>query len=620
MCGIVGFIDFTGRTGKDLLVKMTDVLTHRGPDKGGYELFQFNGGTIGFGHRRLSIIDLSNAGDQPMQSYSGKYWITLNGEIYNYREIKEELLSKGYRFHSNSDTEVALHAYEAWGVDAVQKFIGMFAFVVYDMVKSKVLLFRDRAGVKPLHYYQKGRIFLFSSEIKSFHQHSEFIKEIDNNALGLFFRYGYIPSPFTIFKNTSKLLPGHYLELDLRSETVEMKKYWDVLDYYNLPKLKNDYQEVKERLKDLFISAFNYRMVSDVPVGVFLSSGYDSSTVAAILNSTAEKPINTYTIGFENSMNDEAPAAERLARHIGTNHTTLYCDNRNIENIVKKIPFHYDEPFGDSSAIPTTLVSELAQKEVKVVLSADGGDETFAGYAKHYQNLNAYKLYSQFPLMNRLFFSLLKNHKRFSHKRELFEATTSDDVMRAKIERLVYNKVESRKILLQDTEELKTFFDDFKLLNNGNDFLNKVLAIDYKTYLENDILAKVDRATMTVSIEGREPLLDHRIIEFVAQLPSDVKFRNNVSKFILKDINKDYIPEGLMHNKKLGFSGPVDNWIRSCLKDSFVGLLDINHFPSAYLDYKQTSQLVNAFLDDNRGDWYQIYQLFAFLSWYKFWM
>lgn len=620
MCGIAGFIDFSGVTGLEVLVKMTDILTHRGPDKGGYELFQCDEYTIGFGHRRLSIIDLSNAGDQPMQSSSGKYWITLNGEIYNYREIREELLRKGYHFNSNSDTEVALHSFEEWGADAVHKFIGMFAFAIYDKVKNKIFLFRDRAGVKPLHFYQKDRIFLFSSEIKSFHQHPYFIKEIDNNALALFFRYGYIPSPYTIFNNTSKLLPGYYLEFDLQSESIELKKYWDVLDYYNLPKSNIDYQDAKESLKSLFISAFNFRMVSDVPVGVFLSSGYDSSTVAAVLNSNTRNPINTYTIGFENSLNDEAPAAERIARHIGTNHTTLYCNNDNIENIIRKMPFHYDEPFGDSSAIPTTLVSELAQKEVKVVLSADGGDETFAGYTKHFQNLGAYKLYSKFPLMNGLLFSMLKNHKRFSHKRELFESKSSDEVMRAKIERLVFNKVESRNILHHESGELRTFFDDFNLINDGNDFLNKVLAIDYKTYLENDILTKVDRATMSVSIEGREPLLDHRIIEFVAQLPSDFKFRNNISKFILKDINRDYIPDGLMHNKKLGFSGPVNDWIRSCMKESLIGLLDINHFPSAYLDYRRTSILVNTFLEKNKGDWYQIYQLFSFLSWYKYWM
>lgn len=619
MCGISGLIDFTFKSDYEGLKTMTNVLQHRGPDAENYVILQNEFAQVGLGHKRLSIIDLSSNANQPMSSEDKNYWIVFNGEIYNFKETRKELELLNYKFYTNSDTEVVLKSYIEWGCNAVHKFIGMFAFALYDKIKNKIFLFRDRPGVKPLYYYFNNELLLFSSEIKSFHKDNRFKKEIDTDSVAMFFRHGYIHSPYTIYRKTKKIIPGHYLEVDIEKKKIEEIKYWDVLDHYNKPKLTIDYNEAKSHLKSLLISAFKYRLVADVPVGIFLSSGFDSSTVAAILAAHSTDKIKTYTIGFHDNRFDEAIYAEKIARYLGTDHTTLYCDIKHLDTIIRELPYYYDEPFGDSSAIPSILVSKIARSEVKTALSADGGDELFAGYPKHYQHKHLYMLIGNLPCKARNILKPLEQLSRFRHREGLFSAKSYNEVLKARLETVVFNNNELSNMLKFKYNILSTPFDMFDQLNGNNDFINKLLAIDYKTYLENDILAKMDRATMSVGLEGREPFLDHRIIEFVAQLPSSFKLHKNEPKYILKDINRDYIPKELMHNKKMGFGGPVDLWIKNSLKKGLSDLIWSKSFPHDILNLHYIDHITKDFFNGSINNWYKIYQIFTFLNWYKYW-
>lgn len=381
MCGISGFIDFNKKTNISTLEKMNRTLAHRGPDGEGYKIYNTENAITGLGHRRLSIIDLSEGGSQP-QKFENLH-IVFNGEVYNYKEIKAELESKGHSFNSHSDTEVVLHAYKEWGSEALKKFIGMFAFVIYDDAAQTLFACRDRAGVKPLFYYYANGLFLFASELKALMQHPEFIKEINVDAAAAYMQYGYVPAPHCIFNNAFKLKPGHFLTLNTVTGTLSTQQYWNVYDAYNKPVLKIDFNEAVSETEKLLESAFQYRMVSDVPVGVFLSGGYDSSCVTALLQKNNTEKIKTFTIGVPDAGLNEAPYAKEIAAYLGTDHTEHYCTQKEALEIVPQLPFFYDEPFADSSAIPTSLVCKIARQKVTVALSADAGDEVFAGYNRY---------------------------------------------------------------------------------------------------------------------------------------------------------------------------------------------------------------------------------------------
>ncbi|MCX6723491.1 MAG: asparagine synthase (glutamine-hydrolyzing), partial [Candidatus Staskawiczbacteria bacterium] len=394
MCGIIGIRDFRNKISPQILSKMTDILSYRGPDDSGIYIDEKN--NVGFGHRRLSILDLSSAGHQPMSDDNENIWVTFNGEIYNFKEIRKELENKGHRFKSNSDTEVIVKSYEEWGIEAVKKYRGMFAFAIWDKTKEKLFLVRDRAGVKPLYYYHKDNLFLFSSELKSFHQHPKFEKEINFDALALFLQFGYILAPHTIFQDAYKLNPGHYLEIDKNGSLKEIK-YWDITDYYLEKPINKPEDEIEKELEQILIESFNYRMVSDVPVGVFLSGGIDSSLVAALLQTNSKNSIKTFTIGFNEKEYNEAPYAKKIARHLKTDHNEIYCTSKDALEIIPKLSEIYDEPFGDSSSIPTYLVSKFARQQVKVALSADAGDELFCGYSRYELLNNYYKIIQKTP-------------------------------------------------------------------------------------------------------------------------------------------------------------------------------------------------------------------------------
>ena len=381
MCGISGFIDYKKTTSREVLEQMNRTLAHRGPDGEGYAMYETDDATIGLGHRRLSIIDLSEGGRQPKTF--GNLHLTFNGEIYNYAEIKTELETKGHQFNSHSDSEVILHAYAEWGSEALQKFIGMFAFVIYDETAQKLFACRDRAGVKPFFYYYKDGLFLFGSELKALMKHPAFEKSINKDAVAAFLEFGYVPTPHCIFNDAHKLNPGHFLIFDIPKRELQTTQYWNVYDAYNKPTLNISLPDAIEETEKILTSAFQYRMVSDVPVGVFLSGGYDSTCVTAILQKNNTEKIKTFTIGVPDVGLNEAPFAKEIAKHLGTDHTEYYCTQKEALEIVPQLPFFYDEPFADSSAIPTTLVSKIAREKVTVALSADAGDEIFAGYNRY---------------------------------------------------------------------------------------------------------------------------------------------------------------------------------------------------------------------------------------------
>ncbi|MBX2971071.1 MAG: asparagine synthase (glutamine-hydrolyzing) [Cyclobacteriaceae bacterium] len=629
MCGIAGFVDFSKSSTEQQLKAMTDVIAYRGPDDQGQELTAFKNVVVGLGHRRLSILDLSPLGHQPY--HHNKISIIFNGEIYNFQEIRKKLIARGYTFSSNSDTEVIIKAYEAYGLSCIEDFIGMFSFAILDQEKEKLFLVRDRAGVKPMHYYWSNDILLFGSELKSFHQHPAFRKEMDLNNLALYFQYSYIPAPYTIFKNTHKLKPGHILELDLKAKTIKTNSYWNVLDHYNKPKLSISYREAEEHLEDLLKSSCEYRMVSDVPVGVFLSGGYDSTTVAALLQTNRSEKLKTFTIGFEEPKFNEAPHAKKVADYLGTDHTEYYCTHKEAFDIIPKLPEIYDEPFGDNSIIPTTLVSRVAIKKVKVALSADGGDEIFAGYPKFPMSLRYTTgmnplvrtlLSGTMNLVNPDLIPFTKKAYNFStrYKKIQLILQKGNPVHAMKVISQFNTEAELKERFLFPFDVPKTDFDINGELNEFNDDLNKMLAVDYRTFLVDNNLTKVDRATMSVSLEGREPLLDHRIIEFSAQLPSQYKFENGTGKIILKNIVHKYVPESIMNRPKMAFVVPIMGWFRNELKDMVMHhLSDERLRQDGIFNMHEVAGLRDRYLKGHSENVQKLWHLLIFQMWKERW-
>jgi asparagine synthase (glutamine-hydrolysing) len=628
MCGFTGFIDFNKKTGADVLSAMAGELLHRGPDDSGADIFSLPAAEVGFGFRRLSIIDLSEAGHQPMITGNGAFAIIFNGEIYNYAEVKKELLSAGVKFKSDTDTEVILQSYIKWGKDCVQKFIGMFAFAIFDKEKQQVMIFRDRAGVKPLFYYEKDGLILFGSELKSFHKHPSFQKKINHSALALFMQNGYIPAPYTIFENTHKLKPGHRLIIDLQTRKIIEENYWNVIDFYNKP-IQISFSEAQEKTEQLLASAFNYRMVADVPVGVFLSGGIDSSLVTAILQKDRAEKLKTFTIGFQEAEFNEATYARKVAEYLGTDHHEYFCTSKEAQEIIPDLPFYYDEPFADSSAIPTILVSRFARKQVTVALSADGGDEIFAGYTKYIKVLKYLDYLQKSPALvkklSRSLLSFVPNPPAFQHDRieKLTKIFLAKDPVKAfDIITQGMTFKEAGKYLKQPINSLATTFDEGHLFEKNVSNLNKFLATDYKTYMVDDILQKVDRATMSVSLEGREPFLDHRIIEFAAGLPAEFKLRESEGKYLLKQIAYKHLPKELIDRPKMGFRIPIEKWCRNELREIVEENLDeIMLQKQGVFNVETVKQLKQEFFKGNsKTDFERLWKILMFQMWYKRWM
>ncbi|HRI40323.1 MAG TPA: asparagine synthase (glutamine-hydrolyzing) [Bacteroidia bacterium] len=627
MCGITGFVDFSGRSGPESLKRMADALVHRGPDDEGLECLSDPAATVGLGFRRLAIIDLSPAGHQPMRDPADGSWIAFNGEVYNFREIRSELEAAGHTFHSHSDTEVILHALRAWGLAAVDRFIGMFAIAWYRPAVRKLTLLRDRAGVKPLFYYWNEQQFLFGSELKSFHQHPDFRKELDPEALGLFFRFGYIPAPYSIFRNTFKLPPAHWLELDLTSRSITLRQYWNLADAVLQPAPVMSDAEVEEETERLLVSAFQYRMIADVPVGVFLSGGYDSSCVAALLQRNTGSKIRTFTIGFEDERFNEAAHAKKVAGYLGTDHYEHFCTYREAMEIVPRLPEIYDEPFGDQSAVPTTLVSSIARKQVTVALSADGGDELFAGYPRHRKSMGYLNRLSGIPVALRKSASALlpiasgRDLSRADRREKLREFLRAGDAAsQFRIINETYTATEAQELIGLPVKPLPTRFDAGAELARIPDPLQQVLTLEYQTYLVEDILQKVDRATMSVSLEGREPFLDHRIAEWVGRLPSRWKMDDTAQKILLKKIVHRHIPRELMERPKMGFGVPLVDWLKTDLRPFLEHALREGSFDHGLLDPRQVGRLKSAYLAGRLENFERLWYVLMFQTWYDRWM
>ena len=632
MCGITGFFDTKGIITNEDLINSNNTLSHRGPDAGRTGTYSFPNAKIGFGHKRLSILDLSDNGSQPMHNDDGSISVILNGEVYNFNEIKNELIALGYSFKSTGDTEVIIKSYEEWGLSAINKFIGMFAVALLDESKNKLFLIRDRVGVKPLYYYNDGNCILFASELKAFHAYHCFKKEINKEAVSLFFKYGYIPAPHTIFKNTFKLFPGSILTLDIEKNNLKIEKYYEVANYYNKSKITISEEELVQETEKILISAFQYRMISDVPVGVFLSGGYDSSIVSAILQKNNTQKIKTFTIGFEEKKYNEAHFAKDIAKYLGTDHHEYYCSSHEARDIIPELPYIFDEPFGDSSAIPTILVSRFARKHVTVALSADGGDEIFAGYNKYEYFFNMQKKIQNLPgILNSVTGKILHSSGKnplipginLSEKfLKLGDVMASGNYDEKKIESMSkHYSNHYLSLLLAEYDSQCGLFDHIKSVNSENDFLNKMLMFDYKTYLPDDILVKVDRATMSVGLEGREPLLDHRIIELLAQVPSEIKYKNEKKKFILKEIAHKYIPKELLSRPKSGFSIPIDRWLRDDLKDLLFAEINEEQLSKHNLINTKTAiRIRNEFMRGEKRHNMSIWLLLNFQMWWNRWM
>lgn len=588
MCGICGYISKKNITPEQLKA-MNDTMYHRGPDDSGEEIYEMSGGwQIGLAQRRLSILDLSALGHQPMHSADKRISVVYNGEIYNYRELREELAD--YSFRSNCDTEVIIAAYLKWGIRCVERFNGMFAIALYDRETQNVYLLRDRIGKKPLYYWYEGGNLVFASELKPIMKCPGFSGEIEKRVLSRYLFHQYINAPESIYRNVSKVEPGAVLRFSLGE--IKTWKYWDVKKIYHEAQ-KNpltDYGEAKERLKELLKKSVKARMIADVPLGAFLSGGYDSSLVTAIAQEASENPVKTFSIGFHEEKYNEAKYARAVAEYLGTDHTELYIDEQDMFELVESIPQYYDEPFADSSEIATMMVSKLAREHVTVALSGDGGDEFFCGYNVYKNVLQAQRLdklgamvhgVCEAPMLKRLHMEerLPFKVRVIAGNREKESQTQfgagNYPIMAAA---MVQSSADGTGMLpVHYLTESKYRVKDWQV---------RRMLLDMDTYLPGDILCKVDRASMKYSLEARCPILDKDVMELSYRIPHAFKYADGDKKHILKDIAYDYIPKELLDRPKVGFGVPLDKWLRGPLREQ---LLDYSSY-----DYLKKQDIFDA--------------------------
>ena len=599
MCGLAGFLLESRERNKfnfeSTLKKMSDAIIHRGPDNFGEWTDTSNG--IGFTHRRLSIIDLSEAGHQPMLSSSGRYVIAFNGEIYNHQEIRLEIegLNNTFMWRGYSDTETILEAFEIFGIEeSLKKFTGMFAFALWDKKKESLILARDRIGEKPMYYgwqeTNKGNVFLFGSELKALKCFPEFNGEVDRGSLTLLLKHAYIPDPYSIYKGIFCLEPGTTLEVSLKNKTPKVTKYWDsgkiIKDRTNARYQGSPSDAVRE-LQNLTTSSIKRQMISDVPLGAFLSGGIDSSTIVSLMQAQSSLPIKTFTIGFNEKGFDEAKYAKAIAKHLGTDHTELYVTAEEAMKVIPDMPSIYCEPFADPTQIPNYIVSKLASEDVKVVLSGDGGDELFSGYSRYYHIEKMWKNLSYLPMPMRnsisktikfaLNESIHSNDKMNNIKRKLISGA---NVLSYKsLDQLythVITQIHSPEDVVINGYQKESKLDHLKPNFGHIEPIELMMATDTVNYLPDDILTKVDRAAMRASLETRVPFLDHKIIDFAWSLPMSYKFKDGVTKWPLHQILRRYLPEKLTKREKMGFSVPLHEWLRGPLKEWSESLLDVD--------------------------------------------
>ena len=595
MCGITGY---WGAVGSDTEVvgEMADRLTHRGPDSGSVWSDHHTG--LWLGHRRLSIVDLSPGGHQPMVSPCGRYVIVYNGEIYNHADLRAELEREGggFDWRGHSDTETLLAALRHWGVEgALSRFNGMFAFALWDTVERSLFLARDRMGEKPLYYGRSGDSLLFGSELKALTAHPDWQGEVDRDALALFLRYNNVPAPKSIYRGIYKLPPAHYVVVRDNGRAVsEPVCYWDLAQVATdgVREAAGQPDALADELDAMLRDSVGRRMVADVPLGAFLSGGFDSTMVVAQMQAQSSRPVQTFSIGNSDSEYDEAHHAAAVARHLGTDHTELYVTPEDAQAVIPRLPSIYDEPFADSSQIPTFLVSELARREVTVALSGDGGDELFGGYNRHVVGPEVWRRVNGLPGWLRGFLGgavgALSQRDLRRWKRRL-PARMQVPNLELKLEKLAkalgatdgpafYRALRShwkgpeRMVLgASEQQEQESSVDRVSELPSLRE---QMMLLDMLTYLPDDILTKVDRASMAVSLEARVPLLDHRVVEFAWQVPTEYKVRDGQGKWLFRKVLDRYVPRSLMERPKQGFGIPIEHWLRGPLRDWAESLLD----------------------------------------------
>ena len=648
MCGFVGFMTTGSWNQHDVayasLQRMANTIVTRGPDDFGAWHDQAG---IGLAHRRLSILDLSPAGHQPMACDTGRYTIAFNGEIYNHLELRKELARAGRApsWRGHSDTETLLAGFVAWGIRAtVERCIGMFAFAAWDNVERQLTMGRDRLGEKPLYYGWQGQgeasCFLFGSEVKALKAHPVFAAAIDRDALCLLMRHNYIPAPHSIYRGIYKLLPGHLLSISLSNREPVLQPYWSLSDVAEsgvaVPFTGTDMQAVDE-LEVLLKSAVRQQMVADVPLGAFLSGGIDSSSVVALMQAQSERPVKTFTIGFHEEGYNEAVHAKAVARHLGTDHTELYVTPQQALDVIPKLPALFSEPFSDSSQIPTFLVSQLARQQVSVSLSGDAGDELFAGYNRYVMSRNLWGKVSCAPLGVRALGAasiralspaawnailkpmqpLLPRSLRMSnigdklHKGAGVLATrTIDELYRGLV-----SHWDRDDLVLGGREPLTNLNGNLAPLQ-GLDSVQRMMALDATTYLPDDILVKVDRAAMGVSLEGRVPFLDHRVVEFAWRLPQHLKLRDGVGKWVLRQVLYRHVPRELIERPKMGFGVPIDAWLRGPLRDWAENLLDEGRLKQeGFFNPLPIRQKWKEHLSGQRNWQYHLWDILMFQAW-----
>ena len=627
MCGICGFVskqDISVQRLKD----MNDTMYHRGPDDSGEEIYDMpDGYHVGLAQRRLSILDLSASGHQPMHSNDKQISIVFNGEIYNFKELREQL--RDYEFHSTCDTEVILAAYLKWGIACLEKLNGMFAICIYDRNLQEVFLARDRIGKKPLYYYYKNNNLVFASELKPIMCCPDFEKEIHTEILARYLCIQYIADPDTVFRNVYKLAPGSVLRF--KGGEINTWKYWDIKSAYKagIKEPVKDYKEAKSGLKEILGQAVADRMVADVPIGTFLSGGYDSSLISAIATEYSDTPVKTYCIGFGEKEFNEAVYAKKIAQYLGTDHTELYIAEQDMMEMVDSIADYYDEPFADSSQIPSMLVSHLAKQDVTVVLSGDGGDEFFCGYDA-YEKVRQAQLFefpgavvggiSQLPgIKNKDIISRLPSKIQIV-------AGNRDAQTKTQFSTRYYMK-HIYPMLLDSESQQSCLFENERKYEVRNWQIRRML-LDMETYLPADILCKVDRASMKYSLETRCPILDTRVMEYSFRIPHKFKYNKGSKKYILKDLAYDYIPKDLLERPKQGFGVPINKWLRGPLKEQLTDYADTNFLKEQGIfnpEYMQN--FLKRYFDGTCGgktdgsDYSQyVWAFFVFQMWYKKWM
>lgn len=621
MCAISGIIGFNNYLIDIMeLTKMSDRMTLRGPDSGGV----FVDGYVGLAHRRLSIIDLST-GNQPMSIENENIFIVYNGEVYNFKQLREELVSLGHSFQSTSDTEVVARCYLEYGIEGcLSRLEGMFAFAIYDKTKKKVYIARDRYGEKPLYYYEDNHAFYFASELKAFAPSLEKIN-IDETALNLFLTLSYIPAPYTIFRGVHKLQQGCYMEFDEQGK-YQIHQYYNPVD--NIGKNRDEsYKEALGKLKTLLTDSVKQRMVSDVPMGAFLSGGIDSSIICCLMASLSDKPINTFSIGFDERDYDESDRAEAVAKHIGSNHRRFILHYNDVLDILDDIIAYYDEPFGDSSAIPSYYVAKLAHENVKVVLTGDCADELFGGYEKYLAEYYSEK-YQKLPKLMRRGFEKIVNAVPLNdytnnglRKAKKIIQYSKDKGLDLYYDMLClgFNDDERGSLLKPEyyTDIKKNYKEFYDSLPNSTTYLQKEQVIDVYRVLEGQMFPKVDRACMHNSLENRAPFIDSGIVDFALNLPDEFKIEGNNKKKILKDAFRDILPKETLEFSKRGFGVPVDHWFRNELKEELSTLLSEEVImKQGIFNYEYIAQLLEEHISGKENHKGMLWNLFVFQKWY----